>query len=591
MADSTAIATHAHPTRPTPRPASARLGSGSALSTASAVATGGRQAERPRDARPAATVSAAPVTVNVVADDEALLDDVLAALTTSLGDGRAAVMRGEETSGDRSGGGPAVRVTRDASQREALESRQAGFAEHFIWPIERDDCLRWLLATLAGPDCAGGARESEREATASVAPSSSDDAASVSPARLAGSPAGGAAVAGVEPGRAAPRIARGAAASDPEWIAHSPAMRRVDALLRLIARASRGVPSDVLLHGPSGAGKEAAARRLHRLWRPDSPFVAVNCAALPETMLEALLFGHVKGAFTGAIEARRGKFEQASGGVLLLDEVTEMPLGLQAKLLRVLQERVVEPLGSARSVGIDVRVVATTNRELREALHDGRLRPDLYYRLAVFPVALPALRDRLDDVWPLAQRFARAAGTTLAPDARLRLALEAHPWPGNVRELANVIARAALLAQGAPITADHLWFDPLVDGVSCRHDVGDVGRGDGRDDAVGAGDVRSGAGPIAAAARHDAASSRASSFSTVADPAQVRGADVEPRRANALDLGRRMLRAEYETVLRALDAHGGRREPAARALGVSPRTLRHKLARYRDAGWPVPSRF
>ncbi len=209
----------------------------------------------------------------------------------------------------------------------------------------------------------------------------------------------------------------------------------------------------MLIVGESGTGKEVLARFIHRYSpRAASPFVAVNCAAIPENMLEAMLFGYERGAFTGAHAAHPGKFEQAQGGTLLLDEITEMPLGLQAKLLRVLQEREVERLGGRTPLRLDVRVLATTNRRLREEVAAGRFREDLYYRLNVFPLAIAPLRERRDDVLPLAMQLlsgrCRPGERIPALSADAAQLLLTYSWPGNVRELDNLLQRALILVNG-----------------------------------------------------------------------------------------------------------------------------------------------
>ncbi len=305
----------------------------------------------------------------------------------------------------------------------------------------------------------------------------------------------------------------------------------------LLTLAERVAGSDVtvMLTGESGAGKEVIARFVHhRSSRRGARFVAVNCAAIPETMLEAVLFGHEKGAYTGAGEARAGKFEQADGGTLLLDEVTEMELGLQAKLLRALQEREVERLGATEPRKVDVRVIATSNRDLRQAVSDGVLREDLYYRLNVFPLRVPALRDRPDDIVPLARhllaRHLPQGAEVPELDETAVCKLTSHHWPGNVRELENVVQRALIL-RTAPGSIDG---DAIV-----------VERGD------------EAAEPRPPAASH----------------------------AGGLDAGLRD--REGELILRALRAEGSRKQAAAR-LGISPRTLRYKLARLREAGVGVP---
>jgi len=311
-----------------------------------------------------------------------------------------------------------------------------------------------------------------------------------------------------------------------------------DASKRIVALARRVAESDVsvMLTGESGVGKEVFARFIHaHSARRAGPFVALNCAAIPEALLEATLFGYEKGAFTGASDARPGKFEQADTGTLLLDEVTEMPLGLQAKLLRVLQEREVERLGAARGRRVDVRVIATSNRNLRAAVAEGVLREDLYYRLNVFPLHIPPLRERRGDIVPLAEfligRHHKDVATRPRPTPAALARLEAHDWPGNVRELDNVMQRALVLQHGDRIDVD---------------------------------DIR-------------------------IEDAPSRLVALPPDRApSALDRARRA--SEGELILDALRAERGRRKAAAERLGISPRTLRYKLARLRELGVAVPVR-
>jgi DNA-binding NtrC family response regulator len=251
---------------------------------------------------------------------------------------------------------------------------------------------------------------------------------------------------------------------------------RSAAFRRMLGRARQAATSDVdvLIEAESGTGKELIARMIHRLsLRRRGPFVAVNCAAFPETLLESELFGHVRGAFTGATTAKPGKFELADGGTLLLDEVGEMPLGLQPKLLRVLQEREIDRLGDTRPAPVDVRVVATTNRQLKSMVAEGRFRSDLYYRLNVVPVTIPPLRERPEDIAELARHFlekhARKSGArlpNLSPELIERL--EAHAWPGNVRELENFMRRALALATGprlGPELADDWDADEAAPGT------------------------------------------------------------------------------------------------------------------------------
>jgi two-component system, response regulator FlrC len=319
--------------------------------------------------------------------------------------------------------------------------------------------------------------------------------------------------------------------SDP--VACAPSSRRLVDLARRVALSD----CTVLVVGESGTGKEVLARYIHRRSpRAGRPFVAVNCAAIPENMLEAMLFGYERGSFTGAHAAHPGKFEQAQGGTLLLDEVTEMPLGLQAKLLRVLQEREVERLGGRMPVSLDVRVIATTNRRLREDVAAGRFREDLYYRLNVFPLAIAPLRLRRDDVLPLAMQLLTARCRPGEPipalSAEAAHLLLTYGWPGNVRELDNLLQRALILVNGPVIRPEHIQFE-------LANELPQPG----------------------AAAAADASRSLAGS----------------------------LVQAERDLILDALRNNQGSRREAAERLGISPRTLRYKLARLREAGIDVPA--
>ncbi len=324
------------------------------------------------------------------------------------------------------------------------------------------------------------------------------------------------------------------AQADEPMVVADPLTERMAALARKVAASD----ATVLILGESGTGKEVLARYIHHhSLRADGPFVAVNCAAIPENMLEAILFGHEKGAFTGAHQARPGKFEQAQGGTLLLDEISEMDPSLQAKLLRVLQEREVERLGGRRPVSLDVRVLATSNRDLAAAVAEGRFRQDLYYRLNVFPLQVPPLRARPRDILPLARRFLVRHTPVppvpeLTPQACERL--RNHGWPGNVRELENVIQRALILRVSDRIGPEEIQFELL---------------------------------PLTSDEGAPAPSSVAPTAERLED-----------------DLRRR----EADLILAAL-AEGGSRAEVARRLGISPRTLRYKLARLREAGISVPA--
>ncbi|POA72737.1 sigma-54 dependent transcriptional regulator [Pseudomonas sp. DP16D-R1] len=241
-------------------------------------------------------------------------------------------------------------------------------------------------------------------------------------------------------------------------IGDSPSFRRVLQAIDSVRESN----ATILLTGESGTGKEMVARAIHKHGnRADKPFVAVNCAAIPEGLLESEMFGHRKGAFTGAVTDRIGRFQQADKGTLFLDEIGEMPLALQAKILRALQERVIEPVGDPRERKVDVRVIAATNKNLLEAVANKEFREDLYYRLNVFPIPLPALRERVEDIAPLARHFAHSLGaaagkriTGFSPQALQAMAH--YSWPGNIRELQNCVERATIVASGTVIEDDDL---------------------------------------------------------------------------------------------------------------------------------------
>ena len=338
-----------------------------------------------------------------------------------------------------------------------------------------------------------------------------------------------------------------AAAIDSKWQQqYHDLVACADVSRRMVDLARRVAASDctVLVSGESGTGKEVLARFIHCASpRSHQPFVALNCAAIPDNMLEAMLFGYERGSFTGAHAAYPGKFEQAQNGTLLLDEITEMPLSLQAKLLRVLQEREVERIGSRQTISLDVRVLATTNRSLRTEVAAGRFREDLYYRLNVFPLQLSPLRKRRDDVLPLAMRLLTTRSKpgaripALSADAAHRLLT--YPWPGNVRELDNVMQRALILVNGSVIDAEHIHFE---------HDLHSPGM------------AMNGSISAPLMQRNDSAALSDSLEST-----------------------------ERSLILDALRIGNGNRREAAERLGISQRTLRYKLARLRDAGVEVPS--
>jgi two-component system response regulator FlrC len=320
-------------------------------------------------------------------------------------------------------------------------------------------------------------------------------------------------------------------------------------LLQLAAKVARSDAS-VMISGPSGTGKEVLARYIHdQSSRAEQPFIAINCAAIPENMLEATLFGYEKGAFTGAVQGCPGKFEQAQGGTLLLDEITEMDPALQAKLLRVLQEREVERLGSRKTIALDVRVLATTNRDLRKAVANNLFREDLFYRLNVFPLRWLPLRSRTGDILPLAEHLLcrHATDQKLALpvlSSATRQKLLAYQWPGNVRELENVMQRALILAKDQRITPDEILFD--ADAVYSIDD-----------DAVWDDEIDE----------------------SLSDNERIPGIEK---------LGNELRQQEHQIILDTLISCDGSRKAVAERLGISPRTLRYKLARMRDVGIEVP---
>jgi two-component system response regulator FlrC len=310
--------------------------------------------------------------------------------------------------------------------------------------------------------------------------------------------------------------------------------------LLILAKKVASTEASVMILGPSGSGKEVLAQYVHNnSKRSAQPFVAINCAAIPENMLEATLFGYEKGAFTGAIQACPGKFEQAQGGTILLDEITEMDLGLQAKILRVLQEREVERLGGRKTIKLDVRVIATSNRELKSAVNEGIFREDLYYRLNVFPLTWLPLAERREDIYVLAQhlvlRHCQNNGQSIPEfSSAAKSKLNAYDWPGNVRELDNVIQRALILHSDALIEATDLLIE---------------------------------------------------NFDTEAVPVK----ETEKHEVTDDKLGSELKLQEHQIILDTLHACHGSRKAVAERLGISPRTLRYKIAKMRDSGIEIPA--
>ena len=313
------------------------------------------------------------------------------------------------------------------------------------------------------------------------------------------------------------------------FVCQSAASRRLLAMAQRVALTRM----PVLITGETGTGKELMARYIHAFGGSEAPFVAVNCAAIPEAMLESLLFGHERGAFTGAVNAQPGKFELANGGTLLLDEIGELLLALQAKLLRVLQERRVERLGGRREIELDVRIIAATNRDLRQEVAEGRFREDLLYRLDVLPLHIPPLRERREDILPLARSFIQRCAPHENPDQLLTesacQALLQHAWPGNVRELENTLQRALVLRNG-------LFIQPVDLGLAAP------------------------------------------------EPAAASVAGAPAGRA-ALKASGKL--AEYQHVLETIRRFDGHKAKAAQSLGMTPRALRYRLNAMREQGLQI----
>ncbi|MDR1080079.1 MAG: sigma-54 dependent transcriptional regulator [Deltaproteobacteria bacterium] len=406
-------------------------------------------------------------------------------------------------------------------------------------------------------------------------------------------------------------------------VCRSVVMNRLLALARNLAGSS----ATVLLQGESGTGKELLARYVHNMSpRVQGPFVAVNCAGLPESLLESELFGHEKGAFTGALNRKAGKFDLASGGTLLLDEISEMDISLQAKLLRALQEGEIDPVGGKGPHKVDVRVIATTNRRLKDWVDEGRFRADLYYRLNVMPFFIPSLRERREDIEPLCDHFLAKYASQNGRNVKgfsdeAMDALNAHDWPGNIRELENTIARAVLMTVGETVEAQDIFMDeagflaaleknslaapaPESGGVQDGADVRDEpvpGVEDEGDwcDAPGFGELPGGPGTVAAegqAPRRDgegftqgpavyAEGLHAAAMGTVGAAAAGAAATAA---AALFGSGGPILpvmtidQMERKLIGRALDETAGNRTHAAKLLGISVRTLRNKLNEYRN---------
>ncbi len=340
-----------------------------------------------------------------------------------------------------------------------------------------------------------------------------------------------------------------------EIIIEDPSSQKNFEFARRIAKTE----SSVLLSGPSGSGKEVMAKFIHlNSDRCEQPFVAINCAAIPENMLESTLFGYEKGAFTGAHQACVGKFEQAQNGTLLLDEISEMDLALQAKILRVIQEKEVERLGGKKTIKLNVRIIATTNRDLKQEVAEKKFREDLYYRLNVFPIHCLALKDRPRDIIPLAKKMlaknnyvAARGGLELSPEAGAKLV--SYSWPGNVRELDNLIQRVSVLANDKLILAEDIQFENQTESSLRINDNG-----------------------VNAVASLNSVDQSTANQNVISN--------------NESQLGNEMQFHEFQLIVESLQKFNGKKKDVAQALGISPRTLRYKLARMREVGYLLPAK-
>jgi DNA-binding NtrC family response regulator len=426
---------------------------------------------------------------------------------------------------------PTVRVVLLSDQdnaQNAVRAMQKGAADYIPKPFSTDELVDRVKDLLAEP---------APSAQADPLPGGDSIPGAADVTSADGAPTGRADDPDLSAGSA---LGDGAPESDAQFVGEHESIQHLKTMLPQVAQSE----APVFIHGESGTGKEILSQLIHdRSARADGPYVPINCAALPSDLVESHLFGHVEGAFTGAVDDMEGAFEQADGGTLLLDEITEIDCGVQAKLLRVLQEQQFQKVGASKKKEVDVRIVATSNRDLKEAVDEGAFREDLYHRLAVFPLHVPPLRGRLSDIPLLAEHFVKKYAAKYQLPAKplsreLLQHFQTHSWPGNVRELENMIHRGVVMAADADtITKEHV---------------------------------------LNASFRQDAATS-ADDGGAGTSLAQLSDGDGPPTIAEM----------ERKLILRTLSQDDVSQKHAAEKLGVSARTIRNKLQEYRDEGFSI----